>query len=72
MNRASPADIRKSLVIAHEIAKAGILFVPIPVTSREEFIALGKQAESKMSAIADEIEKSEVQHDRPKSIRSPR
>lgn len=36
MNRASPVDLRKALEAAHAYAKAGILFVPMPVFTEEE------------------------------------
>ena len=36
MERANPADMRKSLAAADEFKKAGILFVPMPVLDKED------------------------------------
>ena len=37
MKRASPALIRHVLEVAHNLAKSGILFVPMPVADEEEY-----------------------------------
>lgn len=60
MNRARPADLRQALVAAHAMAENGVLFVPVPVRSREEWMELAQQSAKKMDDIVDEAEKSEV------------
>lgn len=60
MNRARPADLRQALVAAYAMAENGVLFVPVPVRSREEWMELAQQYAKKMDDIVDEAEKSEV------------
>ena len=60
MNRARPADLRQALVAAHTMAENGVLFVPVTVRSREEWMELAQQSTKKMDDIVDEAEKSEV------------
>lgn len=60
MNRARPADLRQALVAAHAMAENRVLFVPVPVRSREEWMELAQQSAKKMDDIVDEAEKSEV------------
>lgn len=42
------------------MAENGVLFVPVPVRSREEWMELAQQSAKKMDDIVDEAEKSEV------------
>ena len=59
MNRASPVELRKCLEAAHQLAQAGIRFVPIPVRTEEEFNALAREFSRKLEAMAREAEKNE-------------
>jgi len=59
MNRASPVDLRRSLEAAHGLAQIGIRFVPIPVSSEEEFRALSAELSRKLEFMAIEAEKNE-------------
>lgn len=52
MSRASPKDLRAMSIMAEIFTKHGVLFVPIPVTSAEEFKRLQTEAWQKL----DEIE----------------
>ena len=36
IEKASPVEIRKALFLVDEMVKAGILFVPMPVASKQE------------------------------------
>jgi len=55
MKRASPADLRKALELAHELVAAGVLFVPMPVTGKSDHAALVEQS-------AQRLEKMEKAH----------
>ncbi|MFH2493744.1 DUF1382 family protein [Klebsiella aerogenes] len=59
MNRASPVDLRKSLEIANNLAHIGIRFVPIPVSTEEEFQVLSSVLSRKLEKMAAEAEESE-------------
>ncbi|HCP8998537.1 DUF1382 family protein [Escherichia coli] len=59
MNRASPVDLRKSLEISNHLAHIGIRFVPIPVTTDEEFQALAGELSRRLEQMAVEAEKNE-------------
>lgn len=59
MNRASPVDLRKSIEIANHLAHIGIRFVPIPVATDEEFLALAAKLSRKLEQMAVEAEKDE-------------
>lgn len=59
MNRASPKDLRAMAVMAQTLTKHGVLFVPMPVASEEEFKRLQTEAWQKlddmeMAAAAEE------------------
>jgi len=54
MNRASPVDLRKSLEIANHLAHIGIRFVPIPVTTDEEFQTLAAELSRRLEQMAVE------------------
>lgn len=59
MERASPALIRKSLEAANIMAKAGIMFVPIPVASVEDATKLWAQSDAAFDSIIAQAEKDE-------------
>lgn len=59
MDRASPVDLRKSMVLADLLTKAGILFVPVPVNSKEEFDAKVMEVVQDLDKLADSLEKAE-------------
>lgn len=54
MNRAIPADIRKSLAIAQAFAKGGIDFVPIPVINEEDKAAQVAELQRRLEQIEKE------------------
>jgi len=56
MKRTSPVDMRKALAMAHEMSKAGLLFVPMPVVSPEEFATLARHAHERLGQIAEAAE----------------
>lgn len=56
MNRASPADLRKSLEVANTLAKHGIGFVCIPTLSdedRDQLIGQGAERMEKLAQMAE-------------------
>ncbi len=57
MTRASPAELRKALSIAHAIAEDGIDFVPIPVLNEHDKAEQLAELQRRL----DEIEKSNPQ-----------
>lgn len=57
MNRASPSELRKSLVAAQALAQAGILFVAVPVLSETDHADLVSQVQSRLETMAVEAEK---------------
>ncbi|WP_182310685.1 DUF1382 family protein [Aeromonas media] len=52
MNRASPADLRKSLEMANCLAKEGILFIPMPVADNQEAEARLAEADARLNEMA--------------------
>jgi hypothetical protein len=58
MNRASPVEMRKSLVMVDELRKTGILFVPIPVLNTEDKDNLIHALDRRLEIIAAEVEES--------------
>ena len=56
MNRANPKDLRNALELANTMAKAGILFVPMPVLHAEDHKALGMQSAERLEKIATAVE----------------
>ncbi|MFI8479682.1 DUF1382 family protein [Pseudomonas sp. NPDC078700] len=54
MNRASPADLRKAMEAANHLLKAGIAFVPMPVSTPEELAALQLQMIERLEAMEAE------------------
>lgn len=58
MNRASPVELRKAIQTAEAFAKAGILFVPIPVMDEKDHADLKLKLHArmdKMMADAEEV-----------------
>lgn len=53
MERASLADIRKALELSREFANAGILFLPVPVFSEQEGLAIQQLIESQLAKLED-------------------
>lgn len=60
MNRANPADLRGALELAHDMANAGLLFVPVPVADRAEFRQLSSQAAERMVQMINVAEAEET------------
>ena len=59
IERASPVQLRKALEMANLFVKAGMRFVPMPVTSDDEYdemmrAAIAKIGEMEQAAIAHE------------------
>lgn len=52
MNRASPAQLRKSLEVADALAKAGIRFVCMPVVDEADHANLADQANERIERLA--------------------
>lgn len=59
VNRAEPNDLRKALHMVHTFTQAGILFVPVPVNSKEEFNAKVEEVANNLGKLADSLEKAE-------------
>ncbi|EEZ5221429.1 TPA: DUF1382 family protein, partial [Escherichia coli] len=55
MNKASPAELRASLEMAHSLAQIGVRFVPIPVETDEEFHRLAASAAQKLEIMAAKV-----------------
>lgn len=51
MNRASPAELRKSLITAQDLAKAGVDFVVMPVLNEQDRVALLGQQVSRLAGL---------------------
>lgn len=54
MNRANPAKLRTALEVANGLAKAGVLFVAIPVADEADHQALLIMSATKMEQIFTE------------------
>lgn len=52
MNRASPAQLRKSLEVASAFAKAGINFVCMPVVDEADHANLSSQSQDRLERMA--------------------
>lgn len=61
MNKASPVEIRKCLEMANSLAHAGIRFVPVPVTSDDEFNSLVYHSYGILDKIADDCDTTNQQ-----------
>jgi hypothetical protein len=55
MKKTSPVEMRKALTLVEAFKKAGILFVPVPVMSENDLVALTDQVSLRL----DIIEKGE-------------
>lgn len=58
LNRASPADLRRAMEAASALMKAGILFVPMPVTSAADQAQLAEQMDQRLEQLAKQAEDS--------------
>lgn len=54
MKKASPVEMRKALEIVESFKVAGILFVPLPVTSGEDYEALKGEVVYRLDKISPE------------------
>lgn len=54
IEKASPVEMRKALEIVDQYRKAGIMFVPIPVLSKDEEATYGLIAVQQLQRIAEE------------------
>lgn len=68
MNRASPADLRKSLLMADAFAKIGVDFVPIPVADEADKARLLNEMDAQLERIAILSEKGVDKHEHEQSI----
>lgn len=59
MKRAHPVEIRKSLEAARALAKEGILFIPMPVVSVDDQVALAHQMIERLEQLTLQAEASE-------------
>lgn len=59
MKRASPVQIRAMLSVAHDMAGGGILFVPMPVASTEEYAGRIAEMEARLEKMEKEAEEAE-------------
>lgn len=59
MTRASPSELRKSLVAAQAMVQAGILFVPMPVLNEQDHAELASQMQNRLETMAVEAEKDD-------------
>ena len=59
MNKASPVELRKALLVAKAYADVGIQFVPMPVFSEEEKSNLIKEADERLEKEAVRLEEEE-------------
>lgn len=59
MNRASPAEIRKGIVLAKLFAREGIAFVPVPYFDEETMNQLLRQKDEILEAAAKKAEEEE-------------
>ena len=56
MNRATPVELRKAMEAAHTLANAGILFVPMPVTSDDDREALVTEFHARLERMEEVAE----------------
>lgn len=57
MNRANPSDLRKALQTADTLAKAGLLFVCMPVRNAVDHANLVEQSQERLAQIARNLDK---------------
>ena len=60
MNRASPAGLRKALEAANTMAKAGIMFICMPVLNEDDGLKLVAQAAQRFEDMIQQIEKGDA------------
>lgn len=53
MNKASPIEMRKALVVVDRLKKAGVLFVPVPVLNKEDHRKLMSALEHRLDVIIE-------------------
>lgn len=56
MNRANPASLRKALEAADKLAKAGVMFICMPVLSEADGLQLVAQAAQRFEQLIAEAE----------------
>lgn len=56
IERASPAELRKALEVARQLAQAGILFVPLPVIDEMDKPLFEKMMHNQMARFDELIE----------------
>jgi len=59
MNKASPVDLRKSMMAAEALMQVGIMFVPMPVANPEEAEVVAWQAEQRLQQMFEQAERDE-------------
>lgn len=58
MNRASPSDLRRALENARTLVKAGVLFVPMPVTDADDHAQLVEQLHQRLEQLEKKAEET--------------
>lgn len=58
MKVASPVQLRLMLQMANDMAKGGILFVPMPVSSTEEYVTRAAEMAERLEQMEKEAEGS--------------
>jgi hypothetical protein len=56
MNRASPVDLRKAIDAANTYVKAGLLFVPMPVLSGDDYLKLVEESQQRLETLCQQAE----------------
>jgi len=56
MDRATVAEMRKSLTIVETFKKAGIRFIPMPCRTEQDYIALAQRSMDMLEEMAVEME----------------
>ncbi|RWU21293.1 hypothetical protein DM813_19085 [Pseudomonas alkylphenolica] len=59
MNRASPVEMRKAMEVANTLAKAGLLFVCVPVMSESDHDDLVHLAKQRLGELVEKAEAEE-------------
>lgn len=61
VKRANPAELRKALEMAQTMAKAGIMFVPMPVVNANDLKNLTDQSALKFNLMLADLPKGQPQ-----------
>jgi hypothetical protein len=61
MNRAHPADARKSFEVAMAMLKSGVRFIPVVVLSDEQATEAQRLSESRLDQMLQAAEKAEAE-----------